>query len=46
MGIGVVQSFDQAGVDAYLGYREYQLSEPGTAYRDATSVLFGAIWRF
>lgn len=46
LGIGAVQTFDQARIEAYLGYREYELSEIGTAYRDASSVLFGARWRF
>ena len=45
-GIGVVQSFDTAKVDAYLGYREYSLTETAATYRDASSVLFGARWSF
>lgn len=46
VGIGIVQSFDAANVEAYLGWRNYSLSEPATAYRDASSVLVGARWRF
>lgn len=46
VGIGVVQSFDKARVEAYLGYREYSLTETATSYRDASSVLFGARWTF
>jgi hypothetical protein len=45
-GLGVVQSFDTAKVDAYLGYREYSLTETAATYRDASSVLFGARWGF
>lgn len=45
-GIGVVQSFDKANVEAYLGYREYSLTETAATYRDASSVLFGARWKF
>ena len=45
-GIGVVQSFDKAKVEAYLGYREYRLKEDAATYRDAASVLLGARWKF
>lgn len=46
VGVGVVQSFDNANIDAYLGYREYSLTETAASYRDASSVLFGARWKF
>lgn len=46
VGFGVVQSIDSANVDAYLELRQYGLAEPGVAYRDASSVLFGARWQF
>jgi porin-like protein len=46
MGFGAVQNFDDLGVEAYLGYRTYELSETATAYLDASSVLFGARWKF
>ena len=46
IGIGIVQSIDKANVDAYLGYRTYSLSETAQSYRDASSVLFGARWKF
>jgi hypothetical protein len=46
VGFGLVQSFDKIGVDAYLGYRNYRLSEVTMAYRDASSVLFGARWKY
>lgn len=45
-GIAAVQNFDDANVQAYLGYRTYSLSEPGVAFHDASSVMFGARWRF
>lgn len=43
---GVVQSFERVDIDAYLGIRNYSLSEVATAYRDLTSVLLGAQWKF
>lgn len=46
VGIGAVQSFDNANVQGYLGYRSYDLTEPVAAYQDASSVLFGARWKF
>lgn len=46
VGIGVVQSFDKARIEAYLGYREYSLTETAATYRDASSVMFGARWKF
>jgi hypothetical protein len=45
-GAGVVQSFDNVKTEAYLGYRSYKLTETAASYRDASSVLFGARWRF
>lgn len=46
IGIGAVQKFDKQRIEAYLGYREYSLAEPGTTYRDSQSVLMGARWKF
>ncbi|WP_424984353.1 porin [Microbulbifer sp. S227A] len=46
VGIGAVQSFDDANVQAYLGYRTYELTEPSASYQDASSVMFGARWKF
>ncbi|MCA0873683.1 porin [Seohaeicola saemankumensis] len=46
VGIGAVQKFDKQRIEAYLGYREYSLAEPGTSYRDSQSVLMGARWKF
>lgn len=45
-GIGVVQKFDDLGIEAYLGYRSYELTETAATYLDASSVLFGARWKF
>lgn len=46
VGLGVVQRIDPANVEVYLGLRDYELSEPGESYQDASSVLFGARWKF
>lgn len=46
IGFGAVQKFDKQRIEAYLGYREYSLSEPGVTYQDASSVLLGARWKF
>jgi hypothetical protein len=45
-GVGAVQKFDNANVEAYLGYRKYELSQIGMDYRDASSILAGARWKF
>lgn len=46
LGVQLVQNFDEPGIEAYLGWRDYSLSETGTTYRDASSVLIGARWKF
>jgi len=46
LGFGAVQKFDKARVEAYLGYRTYELTETTASYLDASSVLFGARWKF
>lgn len=46
VGVQVVQKFDDAGIEAYVGWRDYALSETGTSYRDLSSVLIGARWKF
>lgn len=47
VGFGVVQKFDNAGVEAYLGYRTYEYSDnTATTYQDASSILVGARWKF
>ncbi|PCH75354.1 MAG: porin [Rhodobacteraceae bacterium] len=45
-GFGAVQKFDKYRVEAYLGYRTYQLTETAASYQDASSVLFGARLKF
>ncbi|MFC3119332.1 porin [Jhaorihella thermophila] len=45
-GIGAVQKFDRQNVEAYVAWRNYELSEPGTSYKDASSILAGARWKF
>ena len=45
-GVGLVQKFDDQNIEAYLGYRTYELSETTASYLDASSVLFGARWKF
>lgn len=46
-GIGIVQDFDAANVEAYLGYRDYSYSDTtATSYQDASSFIIGARWRF
>jgi hypothetical protein len=46
VGLGAVQTFDRANLEAYLGYRDYDLTEPAAEYQQAASVLFGARWKF
>ncbi len=45
-GIGIVQSFDKSNIEAYLGYRDYSLTETTETYQDASSIMFGARWKF
>ncbi|MCE8534648.1 porin [Ruegeria pomeroyi] len=45
-GIGVVQHFDDANVQAYASLRRYDYSEPGTSYLKASSFSMGARWQF
>jgi hypothetical protein len=45
-GLGAVQKFDKYRVEAYLGYRTYELTETAASYLDASSVLFGARLKF
>lgn len=45
-GVGAVQKFDKPNIEAYAAYRSYELNEPATSYRDASSILIGARWRF
>ena len=46
-GISLIQNIDAAGVEAYLGYRAFDYSDPGpSSYQDAGAVQLGARWRF
>jgi hypothetical protein len=45
-GFAVVQSFDDARIEAYLGLRHYELTETGASYLDASSTMFGMRWKF
>ena len=46
-GIYAYQSFDNLNLEAYAGWRSYSYEDdlPG-GYKDASSVLVGARWRF
>ena len=46
-GIGITQSFDNANIQAYFGYRDYSYSDnSATSYQDASSLILGARWQF
>ena len=46
-GIGIMQGFDDANIEAYFGYRNYSYSDnSATSYQDASSLILGARWRF
>lgn len=45
-GIAAVQSFDKAGIDAYVAYREYSYDDNAATYQDASSILAGAMIKF
>jgi hypothetical protein len=45
-GVVAVQDFDDLGLQAYLAYRSYSLTEISVDYHDASSILFGARWKF
>ena len=44
--VGIVQSFDDARIEAYLGLTKYELTETSASYLDASSVLFGMRWKY
>ncbi|MCE8536235.1 porin [Ruegeria pomeroyi] len=46
LGLGINQNFDSINTQVYLGYRNHELSDPGTAYQDVDAFLFGARWKF
>jgi hypothetical protein len=42
-----VQSFDEASIDVYAGWRRFSYSDnSGTIYQDADGYLFGLRWAF
>jgi hypothetical protein len=46
-GVYAVQSFDDASLDAYAGWRQFSYSdETGTIYQDADGFLLGLRWAF
>lgn len=44
--LGVVQGFDDVGIEGYLGLTNYKLTETSASYLDASSMLFGMRWKF
>ena len=46
LGVGVNQNIDSINTQVYLGYRNHELSDPGTSYKDVDAFLFGARWKF
>lgn len=46
-GFQAVQRFDDLGLEAYLGYRDFAYEDvPGADYQDLNAVLVGARWKF
>lgn len=46
-GVYAVQSFDEASIDVYAGWRRFSYSDnSGTIYQDADGYLFGLRWAF
>lgn len=45
-GLGVVQHFEDAHIEAYLGLRNYELTETSASYLDASTTIFGMRWKF
>jgi porin-like protein len=45
-GLGIVQKFDAAHIEAYLGLRSYELTETNASFLDASSTMFGMRWKF
>lgn len=46
-GIQATQKFDDAGLEAYIGYAEYSFEDKsGESYQDASSVIGGVRWKF
>ncbi len=45
-GLGVVQHFDNADIEAYLAYQVHSFEEVGINYQDVSTVVLGARWNF
>jgi hypothetical protein len=45
-GVSAVQVIDDLDLEVYLGYRAYTYDDDAGSYEDASSVLFGARYRF
>lgn len=45
-GVSAVQVFDDLDLEVYLGYRAYTYDDDTGSYDDASSILFGARYRF
>ena len=46
LGVSVVQNFDDANFQIYMGWRNYDYDDTGGTYQDAQSLLIGARVRF
>ncbi|MFT5006578.1 MAG: hypothetical protein ACI8YI_002205 [Paracoccaceae bacterium] len=44
--LGLVQKFDDANIESYLGLTKYKLTETSASYLDASSVMFGMRWKY
>lgn len=45
-GVGATQKFDDINLEAYLGYRNYDLSATGAEFDNIGSVILGGRWKF
>jgi hypothetical protein len=46
-GVQAVQSFDDLGLEGYVGYRVFELEDiPGSDFQDMSALLIGARWKF
>jgi len=45
-GFGVVQTFKDVRIEAYVGLRGYELDETAVDYQDMSSIFAGARWKF
>ena len=45
-GVGLVQYFDEIGLQAYATYRVYSYADSVAAYKNLSALAFGARWQF